>query len=214
MEGTVTPMAELKDLTGRRFGRLVVSCQAGRDKQGRAIWGCLCDCGNQARVKSTNLIQGHTNSCGCLHREQNVTHGRTNSRLYYVWTNMKNRCNNPENRAYPHYGGRGITVCDEWYEFDRFMLWAESHGYAPGLTLDRIDVNGNYKPDNCRWADVVTQQNNKRNNYFIEFGGHRKTLSEWARETGIGSCTLRTRLEILCWPVSRALTEPVRGRTK
>lgn len=200
------------DLHGLRFGRLVVCEEAGRTAKKNVLWLCRCDCGATAVVSSTNLVQGHTRSCGCIHRAQNVQHGMTNSKLYGVWTNVKTRCSNPKNRAYPHYGGRGITLCQEWQDFSAFSRWALENGYAEGLTLDRVDVDGPYSPENCRWVNMKTQQNNRRNNHYIEFAGQKKTLSEWAEQTGIGSATLRTRLVVLGWSVERALTEPVKGR--
>lgn len=205
---------KMADLSGRRFGRLTVQAEAGRNAKKGVMWQCLCDCGNTTVVASTNLIQGHTQSCGCLHREQNITHGATDTKLYGVWINVKTRCNNPRNRAYPQYGGRGIRLCEEWESFQNFQNWAIKSGYADGLTLDRIDVNGNYSPENCRWADMKTQQNNRRNNHVIEFNGVRKTLSEWSEATGLSSSTLRTRLSILGWPIERALTEPLRERKR
>ena len=205
---------KMADLSGRRFGRLTVQAEAGRNAKKGVMWQCLCDCGNTTVVASTNLIQGHTQSCGCLHRKQNITHGATDTKLYGVWINVKTRCNNPRNRAYPQYGGRGIRLCEEWESFQDFQNWAIKSGYADGLTLDRIDVNGNYSPENCRWADMKTQQNNRRNNHVIEFNGVRKTLSEWSEATGLSSSTLRTRLSILGWPIERALTEPLRERKR
>lgn len=205
---------KMADLSGRRFGRLTVQAEAGRNAKKGVMWQCLCDCGNTTVVASTNLIQGHTQSCGCLHREQNITHGATDTKLYGVWINVKTRCNNPRNRAYPQYGGRGIRLCEEWESFQNFQNWAIKSGYVDGLTLDRIDVNGNYSPENCRWVDMKTQQNNRRNNHVIEFNGVRKTLSEWSEATGLSSSTLRTRLSILGWPIERALTEPLRERKR
>lgn len=166
-------MSTLKDLTGQRFGRLVAVERAGNDKYGRAKWKCQCVCGEVLVCHGINLRQGRTNSCGCLKEEvsrrHSVTHGKRKSRLYSVWSDMKNRCYNPKIHNYHRYGGRGITVCDEWRNnFQAFYEWAMANGYdenAPKgqCTIDRIDNDKGYSPDNCRWVDVKTQNSNKSN---------------------------------------------------
>lgn len=165
------------DETGNRYGRLTVVCRAGSTKNGEAMWLCLCDCGNESIVRGTKLRRMETRSCGCLEQETRVlngnrrmipTHGMSSSRLYGVWSGMKKRCNNPSHPHYKDYGGRGISVCNEWdKDFYTFAAWALSHGYdenaAKGqCTLDRIDSDGDYCPENCRFADMVVQQNNRR----------------------------------------------------
>lgn len=167
-------MSALKDLTGQRFGRLVVTGRAGSDNQKRAKWKCCCDCGCVTVVTSSNLLRGITKSCGCMHAEyllnRNTVHGKLKSRLYGVWKNMKKRCANPATHNYHRYGGRGITVCDEWlHNFQAFYDWAIANGYdenAPKgqCTIDRIDNDKGYSPDNCRWVDTATQNRNKSNN--------------------------------------------------
>lgn len=178
-----------KDLTGQRFGRLVVRSlvddPAGTDVPTR--WLCSCDCGNELLVRASNLKSGNTLSCGCLQKElataQHKMHGETGSRLFHSWVHMKQRCTNPNNRAFKYYGARGISVCDEWKNsFQAFHDWAMSHGYADNLTLDRIDVNGNYCPENCRWITIQEQQRNKRDNVRVAFDGRVKTVAEWAEE--------------------------------
>lgn len=119
---------------------------------------------------------------------------------------MKRRCNNPKNNEYKHYGGRGIKVCEEWFEFSGFYCWAQANGYAEDLTLDRIDVNGNYEPGNCRWVDIKTQENNRTNNVVISFNGESHTRQEWSEITGIKYTTIRNRIDNLGWSVERALT--------
>lgn len=180
--------ARRNDLTGKRFGRLLVVEKAGK-MYGNQTYLCKCDCGNIVRCYHSNLTKGASQSCGCLQKElaskRFKTHGMRNSRLYDVYTNMKSRCSNPKNKSYSNYGGRGIKVCNEWMEsFDNFMEWALSSGYSESLTLDRIDVNGNYCPENCRWATVFQQVNNKRKTIWVEICGQRRSLKEWTLYMG------------------------------
>lgn len=167
-------MGTLKDLTGQRFGRLVVIRREGSTQRGQAIWQCQCDCGCKTVVEGYALRSGNTKSCGCLHKEllssRNRKHGKRHTRLYGVWLGMKERCYNPDHNRYQGYGGRGVTVCDEWFKsFQSFYDWAMANGYdenAPygQCTIDRIDVDGNYCPKNCRWVDLITQRNNRTDN--------------------------------------------------
>lgn len=201
-----------EDLTGQRFGRLTPLYRNPIEKGVQTNWRCRCDCGNEVDVTQSNLKHGLIQSCGCLHRsllgEKRRTHGMSNSKLYMAWLNMKARCHNANRREYKNYGGRGITVCNEWNKSsEKFVEWATSNGYRDGLTLDRIDVNGMYSPENCRWITNKEQQNNRRGNVFFEYKGERKTLAEWSETTGIGYKTLEKRFKK--WGVERALTEPI-----
>lgn len=189
------------NLVGFRSGRLVVLEKADKVPGGYK-WKCRCDCGNITYVLGTKLKQGATRSCGCLHVEVgktvNLQHGDSRSRLYGVWSSMKSRCLNPHNTRFKDYGGRGIKVCDEWMSYEPFMLWALDHGYDyeaeyGKLTLDRIDINGDYDPSNCRLVDLKTQSNNKRGNIYITHNGETKTLTEWARFLGINYGTFKDR---------------------
>ena len=159
-------MGKLIDLTGKRFGRLLV-VEKSESKNGYAAWLCRCDCGNEKIISGNELRKGKAKSCGCLRKEVAtktfIKHGKTNTLLYEVWKSMKARCNNLNNKRYSSYGGRGITVCDEWREsFQAFYDWAMINGYREGLSIDRIDNDGNYEPSNCRWATASEQQKNKR----------------------------------------------------
>src|SRR5689334_18932234 len=176
-----------QDLTGRRFGRLVVSAYAGK-----ASWECVCDCGNTRRVLGKSLRGSNTQSCGCYMRERNSEahrkHGKRDATEYRIWSLMKDRCLNKGGAAYKNWGGRGITICKSWVDsFEQFM--AAMGPRPPGGELDRIDNDGPYEPSNCRWADRVTQANNKRNNVKIEVFGETRTVAQWAREYGISEKT-------------------------
>ena len=177
-----------QNLCGTRFGRLMVislvDSEAGADIPTK--WRCLCDCGNIVDVQASNLKSGSSRSCGCLQRElastRNKKHGQTKSRLYNTWQHMIGRCTRKSDPSYNLYGGRGIEVCADWLSgFETFRDWALSNGYADNLTIDRIDVNGNYCPENCRWITHDEQQRNKTNNTYIDYGGTAKTVGEWAR---------------------------------
>lgn len=207
-------MSKPLDLTGQRFGRLVVIERSANSKSGKAKWLCKCDCGNDIVVFATNLVRGLTHSCGCFNREvlseRSCTHHLSESRLYETWSGMKKRCYNANSKSFPAYGGRGIGVCNEWKDdFRTFYDWAMSNGYADDLTIDRIDVNGNYSPENCRWVDKLTQANNCRTNHYLTFNGKTQSIAEWARELGVSDSLIRQRLLKLGWSVERALTTPV-----
>lgn len=189
-------MGSFKDLTGRTYGRLTVIKHAGFDRWGSSMWECKCICGNTLIVRGSSLTgkRNNSRSCGCYHKDAVTKHGMYETRVYRIWSAMKSRCNSPQNINYPNYGGRGIKVCDEWYDFNQFMKWAYSSGYKDFLTLDRINVNGNYSPSNCRWADAKTQANNRRNNNKIKVGGIEMTFTQLAREKGMHPSTLYSRI--------------------
>ena len=193
------------DITGQRFGRLTAIKFIIKPKQ-KSLWLCRCDCGNYKEVSYSALVSGHTMSCGCLHSElladrnkETSTHNLTCHPIYRRWSGMKSRCYNKKIKEYKNYGERGIIVCQEWLEknhgFINFYNWAMSNGWENGLTLDRIDVDGNYCPENCRWVNNLTQQRNKRDTVFIECDGLRLCMSEWAEKLHIPKSTLANRRE-------------------
>lgn len=211
-------MSKLIDLTGQRFGRLTVIKYLGNDKHRRALWLCKCDCGADKTVCGCELRKGSTNSCGCLHREdlskRRTTHGQSSTRLYRIWGAMIKRCHNPNAVNYSHYGGVGITVFDKWRNsFETFRNWALSNGYQEDLSIDRIDFNGNYEPSNCRWVDIKTQQNNKRNNRLLTYNGETKSLTQWSREIGVSDRALYKRLR-RGWSTEETLSTPLGGKRK
>lgn len=192
------------DLTGKRFGRLVVVGRAGSSKNKSILWECICDCGNRVIKDGVNLRCGDTKSCGCLHRDSvkktMQTHAMSKTRLYRVWAGVKSRCYNEHADNYKYYGARGIHMCDQWKDnFYEFFRWAISSGYkedasAQECTLDRIDNLGDYSPDNCRWSTHKTQCNNQRSNLVFELNGETHTMSEWADIFNIKYTTLRARI--------------------
>ena len=208
-------MTKMIDLTGQRFGRLTVVKRAVNTKNGKAQWVCKCDCGNYNVVQSYDLRSGNTKSCGCLNAERlkagiNVKHGMCYTPLNNVWRAMKRRCYYKKDSRYESYGARGVTVCMEWLnDFQAFYDWAMANGYQEGLSIDRIDVNGNYEPGNCRWATDKEQANNTRNNHFLTYNGETHTIAEWAEIVGMKRDTLKKRI-YYGWPIEKALTEPVK----
>lgn len=174
-------MNKFVDLTGKKFGRLTVIKRVGRAK-----WVCRCECGNYKEVITSKLVKGRCKSCGCLVHSPTIRkqykHGLTNNKLFIKWQSMKSRCYYTRNCKFKCYGGRGIKVCDEWLsDFMNFYNWAINNGYKEGLTLDRINVDGDYEPNNCRFITLAEQANNKTNSHYVEYNGIRKTIAEWSR---------------------------------
>ena len=211
-------------LVGKRFGKLLVVSPYGT-KNGASMWLCKCDCGNTAIKKGAALKAGVGCHCGCVKnemlRKRFQTHNLSRTRLYKIWNGMKNRCSNTNLREYKYYGGRGIKVCNEWKEdFMKFYDWAIANDYADELTIDRIDVDGDYSPSNCRWITNREQQFNKRNNVLLTHNGETKTLTEWCEEKHLAYQTLRGRIYRLGWSIDKAIETPVdtrfgyRGRRK
>lgn len=196
----------MKDLTGQRFGRLTVE-PVWEIRKGHAYWLCRCDCGGVKIVRGSHLKQGNVSSCGCKDR---TTHGETRTRLYHIWNGMRNRCSNKNYPGYPNYGGRGISVCEEWQEYIPFRDWAITNGYQDGLSIDRIDNNGGYSPDNCRWATPREQANNTRKVRLITYNGETHSVCEWSRILNIKQSTLNMRINKYRWSAEEALRKEVR----
>lgn len=210
-------MGSSVDLTGRRFGMLEAVCVSGKYKSGQMKWLCKCDCGNEVSVCGSSLIRGLTKSCGCakgdMCREANIKHSMIKTRLYRIWSGIKTRCFDVNSHAYGRYGGRGITMCNEWKnDFLSFYEWSIANGYSDNLTIDRIDNEKGYSPSNCRWATYKEQCNNQSSNRYWTAFGETHTVAEWSDIKGIPDQTLRARVLRYGWPVERALTEKVRGR--
>ena len=206
-------MPPLRDLTGQRFGRLVVLARDG-SRAGAVYWLCRCDCGNKKTAASNNLKGGYTRSCGCLRREvvaalgrKQTTHGHLRrgkaTALYLRWRNILDRCMNPRNKQYADYGGRGITVCKKWRKFQNFLT--DMGEPPPGYQIDRIDNNKGYCKSNCRWVSRKSNLRNKRSNHFVTFCGRTQCLAVWAEETGIPAQRICRRLRE-GWSVERALS--------
>lgn len=184
------------DLIGARFGRLLVLSFVDRNKRGQSRLAAMCDCGSEVLVKATNLRTGNTKSCGCLRTEMKAerkfVHGQSHDPTYKTWVSMLQRCINPRVPAYERYGGRGISVCAAWGSFTGFL--ADMGDRPAGTTIDRIDVNGNYEPGNCRWADAKTQQRNKTTTKRHHFNGVTATIGELCEMFGGNAKTAASRL--------------------
>ena len=208
-------MGQFVDLTGKRFGRLLVVGR-GEDyvspKGYCAVnWICKCDCGNETLVRGCNLKSGASESCGCIRVDNpnRTTHGLSHTRIHSIWQGMKDRCYNTNSYSFNLYGSRNITICDEWLNnFESFYKWSMENGYDDSLSIDRIDNSLGYSPENCRWADSITQANNKRDNHILEFDGRALTMKQWSEETGIKYQKLKDRINRCGWSVARALTTP------
>lgn len=196
-------MGRLRIFPGDRFGKLTVIKRDETRADNRRYYICKCDCGNVVSVKCSHLTSGRTKSCGCYLKENptNKTHGLSKTKIYKTWCDMRERCFNPKKERYPNYGGRGITVCPEWAGSDGFKAFYDyvsklEHFDEEGYTLDRIDVNGNYKPGNLRWATDAEQRRNRTDNHYIEINGEQMILSDVARTAGVTKATIYKRLSL------------------
>lgn len=209
-------MGSRVDLTGKRFGRLIVTGYAGPDKYKNATWKCVCDCGNISVAAGCRLRAMQTKSCGCLWKEINtgitLSQEGKQTRLYQIWNGMKQRCSNKKHCGYHNYGGRGVRVCAEWECFTSFYKWATDNGYRDGLSIDRIDGNGNYAPGNCRWIPFRLQGMKTSRIHLLEFNGEVKSMAEWSRISGIPYSVLIARINRHGWTTEKALTTPIKPK--
>ena len=193
-------------MNGKRFSRLVVLYEAG-NVGGKLLWRCACDCGNEITARGESLLSNNTKSCGCLQRDKassrSTTHGKARTLTHRIWCGILTRCTNTKHHSYSRYGARGISVCDRWRSFEAFL---EDMGECPaGLTIERIDNNGNYCPGNCKWATPWAQVRNTSRTHLISFNGETLCLTDWAKRLGIVNASLRRRLR--SWPLEIALTK-------
>jgi hypothetical protein len=211
------------DMIGMRFGRLIVqSYSHSKKNEGRAgykhYYNCICDCGN-TYVGERNALRFHnTESCGCIHSETLIKRNQETAshngdskeyqRLYNIWYSMRNRCDSLSNKDYRYYGGKGVKVCNEWYEWENFKQWALGNGYEEDLTIDRIDVDGDYKPSNCRWVTMQVQANNKTVNHYITYDGRTQSLSDWCRELNLDYDRTKQRINACGMTPEQAFTLP------
>ena len=211
-------MTQFDDLTGEFINGIYVIKLLKKGKS-RNTWLCLCPkCKEEFKIVGGRTKLNSISQCkGCSISEKKSTHKMSKSRIYHIHSKMISRCYNDNNKDYEHYGGRGIKIYDEWLGdngFINFYNWAIENGYNDNLTIDRIDVNGNYEPNNCRWTDIKTQENNRTNSRIINFRGETHTLSQWAEILGFNYFTLSTRIYYRNWDIEKAFTTPVKERNK
>ena len=203
-------MSKLVDLCGKRFGELVV-VERDTSRKG-TYWRCRCSCGNMTSVKASNLTFSLVKSCGCLKYRPHSTHHLSKHPLYNVWYHMKRRCYDSKNPFYKDYGGRGITICDEWLDFENFYKWSMDNGYEKGLTVDRIDNDMGYSPENCRLVKMDVQANNSRSCRMITYNGKTQNLMQWCDELGLDYKRVHNRLYKCKWDFEKAISEPLDQR--
>ena len=208
-------MAKHIEIAGKKYGRLTAVRFSHINSHRDSEWLFACDCGKAHVTSAYSVTSGKTRSCGCLKNEMAVTasttHGLRNTRIYETWSGMRRRCLNPKRKDWPNYGGRGITVCSEWNDFKKFYDWAMSNGYSDNLSIDRIDNNMGYSPENCQWVGRTFQNNNTRANRQITAFGKTKNLQQWADDTGINHSTITLRLRSGWTPEDAVSIIPVVG---
>jgi len=210
----VVTMGTRIDLTGQTINGIYIKsfAYAGGGKAKKAYWNCVCSCGKEFIADSYKLRTGHTKSCGCLRAkvcgDRRRTHGDSGTRLYEIWKGMRIRCHNKNDVSFKNYGTRGIGICDEWDEYEVFKIWALENGYKDDLTIERIDVNGNYCPQNCKWIPLSEQCLNKQDTIWIDYKGERKQLKIWCEELGLDYRKIAQRLKPMGWSVERAFETP------
>lgn len=200
-------MGKVKDISNMKFGKLTAIRMVGKTKNHQSLWLCRCDCGNEVVVAGGNLRSGASKSCGC----NRTKHGLTGSKIDMAYKHMKDRCLNSSCQSYKHYGGRGIAICDEWLGdngFKNFVDWSYSHGFDEGLSIDRIDNDKGYSPDNCRWTTSKVQSRNTRRNRYIVLNGIKKSVVEWCEDFNICTHTFYYRIRVLGMNEIDALCSP------
>ncbi|HJA66985.1 hypothetical protein B5F07_18395 [Lachnoclostridium sp. An169] len=207
------------DLTGKQFNFLRVIEYSGNTRHGEALWLCECKCGTRKNIPGSKIRKGEIKSCGCMKKElsgiANVKHGMKKTRIYRIWQGIKQRTTNPNNGEFSEYGGRGVDICVEWANsFESFKQWSFENGYSDNLTIDRINNQKGYYPENCRWITIKDNCRNKRNNLRLTLKGETKTIAEWAEITGINKATLRNRIIKMGWSAEKALTTKVGNQNK
>lgn len=199
-----------EDITNKTFNRLTAIKFHHKDRRGKSYWVFRCSCGNEVVARKSSVTFGEIKSCGCSKKTSHVTHGLSKSDLYSVFHAMKQRCFNKNCREYHNYGARGITICTAWLnDSESFFTWALNNGYKKGLTIDRIDNNGNYCPENCRWSTLDVQQRNKRSTRLLKYRGETRCEADWADLYKINRNTFRCRLK-RGWGIGKALLTPTR----
>ena len=208
-------MEKFENLVGKKFGKLTVLKRVENDKYQRTKWLCKCDCGNEVIVSANQLKRGKTKSCGCLRIEMQLKshtkHGLSKSRIFKIYGGMKKRCYCKTCHNYSIYGGRGIVLCEDWQLFENFYKWAINNGYNDNLTIDRIDVNGNYEPNNCRWVTQQIQARNTRTNKFLTYNGETHCYAEWEELLGLSKGRVWDRLN-RGWSIEKVLSPITRGK--
>jgi len=198
---------KLRNLTGKKFGMLRVIKYLQADRNGNRVWLCECDCGKSREVTSFKLTNGEVGSCGCFRKPKAVKRVESVSitNFYSTWKSMIYRCENPKEPAYKDYGGRGISVCEEWHNLNKFKDWFLNSGFQVGLSIDRINNNGNYEPSNCRWATDEEQANNTRANVYYEFDGEKMTIAQICKVVNLGYSRLHALIHYGKFSVEEAI---------
>lgn len=211
-------MSTLIDITGNKYGMLTVIRRVENAPKGVARWECRCDCGNIVIVRGGNLKNGAVKSCGCLKgiaNKKRSKHNMTGTRLYQIWINIKSRCYRKKNPFYKDYGARGIKMCAEWRDsFESFAEWALSNGYQDDLTIERINNDLDYRPNNCKWIGIGDQANNRRSNIKITYKNETHNLSEWCKIYGVNYDLVYNRIHNKHWDFERAMFEPVHAEKR
>lgn len=211
-------MSNIIDLTGRKFSHLTVLERVESGRPGLVIWKCQCDCGNITYVRSSNLKSGQVRSCGAsehLREWAYRTHSMSNTPLYRKWIGIRRRCYDPKCRSYGRYGGRGIKMCDEWRDsFEAFAKWVEATRTSDDLTIERIDYNGDYCPENCTWADRKAQANNRSYCRMFTYNGKTQNLTQWCEELNLEYKRVHNRIFQLNWSFEKAISAPVNENKK